>query len=108
MGIDVFDPLTIIGRVHSGRLCKTLDQSNFPDLEGLIYYNTTGPKLSQQEQLLRWQKSRRMLVCLEENALLLTGGKLVTLIESKLKGWCYFLRLIELLELLTTLAWKYC
>lgn len=60
-------------------LCKPLDRSNFPDLsendygdgrnsepssEGGKYYNsTTTPKRTQQEQLLHWQKNRRMLVC---------------------------------------------
>jgi len=61
-------------------LCKPLDCSNFPDLsdnngygvgrnskpssEGDKHHNNPPtPTRTQQEQLLHWQKNRRMLVC---------------------------------------------
>lgn len=60
-------------------LCKPLECSNFPNLhdidygvggykqphpEGTSYSGMpAAPKRTQQEQLLHWQKNRRMLVC---------------------------------------------
>ncbi|RLN27504.1 serine/threonine-protein kinase tricorner-like [Panicum miliaceum] len=58
-------------------LCKPLDSSSFPNLSDLDYAagrstnpssdgdkqssNSTGPRRTQQEQLMHWQKNRRML-----------------------------------------------
>lgn len=59
-------------------LCKPLGTNSFPDLsengsvvgrnlkspsESNQYSNPPTPKRTQQEQLLHWQKNRRMLVC---------------------------------------------
>lgn len=68
-------------------LCKPLDCSNFPNLSELDYTSVANSKLfldgdktlnsisvahrTQQEQLLHWQKNRRMLV---NETFLLTFG----------------------------------